>query len=413
MEPVLFDEVVYQDNVFLIKKICFWEKCSLSFDKESGYFQVLLPGGKSFNFHCIGTYALSDGRRATDKIFHYIGDFSDGLAKVVIPNQGYGFINMDFNLVCPPVYSYASDYINSFAIVSYSQTSQNIFDAEVAPSNNKTMHQKYILLDNNGKEHYFDNDYAVVNFSSESLFLVSTIDFGGFYSDDNFAFHSDYSKHAGIWGYADSNGMEIISPQYIYAHDFINGLALVAKGKWEKRREWNNRYWSEEMLWGMIDKKGNEIIPCKFDEIKHFNSDSCNNREDESSYLMAHFGGWDKGKWGIIDYKGNWVIEPIFEDFGYDIYNDDLIIFYNEDKWATPDDLPMGVYSIKEKRIIFEPQFMDVDFFNDGIIRIEKYDNELGYNIEKLIDLNGNPLFPSDYTSIWPVSDGKYYEVSK
>jgi len=127
---------------------------------------------------------------------------------------------------------------------------------------------------------------------------------------------------------------------------------------------------------------------------------------------MAHYGGWKIGKWGIIDYKGNWVVEPVFEDLGYDIYDDDLIIFYIEDKWSAPDEVPEGIYSIKQKKVIFEPQFMGIDFYDDGSIKVEKYDEKLERNVVNIIDLSGKPKFNQWYDSIWPRRDGKYYEVS-
>ncbi|MCL1991554.1 MAG: WG repeat-containing protein, partial [Spirochaetes bacterium] len=65
----------------------------------------------------------------------------------------------------------------------------------------------------------------------------------------------------------------------------------------------------------MINKTGKEIIPCKFDEIKYFMNHGTEEAESSeeygaSSYLMAHFGGWQNGNWGVIDYSGNWVVPP-------------------------------------------------------------------------------------------------------
>jgi hypothetical protein len=397
LEAELFEEIVFHDDHFFVKKICFWEKSSLHIDKESGYFKVLLPGGKSFNVGCVGTYAFGDGKRATNNTYHYIGDFYNGLAKIIIPDQGYGFINKNFELIGSAKYNFASNFSNGYSVVT------------IIENNNK----KIYFIDNNGKEHFFEKDYSVVNDNSEDTFRVSTMDFGGFWSFMGvFAYFSDYSDNAGIWGYTDNLGKEIIPPQYIYAFDFNKGLALVAKGKWERKKEWNNKYWSNEELWGMIDKKGNEVIPCKFDEIKYFLYYGNDKEEDDSNYLMAHFGGWENGKWGIIDYNGNWVVDPIFEDLGYDIYNDDLVTFYKDDKWSNPDNVPKGIYSIKNKKVIFKPQFMDVDFLNDDTIIIERYNKKFKQNIVSIINLAGKKIFPSIYNSLWQISDGKYYQVS-
>jgi len=153
----------------------------------------------------------------------------------------------------------------------------------------------------------------------------------------------------------------------------------------------------------MIDKTGKEVVPFLFDEIKYYCWD------ESSKYLQAHYGGWE-GKWGIINFSGEWVVEPIFEGLGYEIYNDDYITFYNEDKWSTPDEIPMGIYSIKEHRVLFEPQFFDVNFIDDETIIVQKYDNKSGKYKAKIIDINGNILLDSQYDSIYLVSD--MYEVS-
>ena len=99
VKPVMLNEIVYDDHKLLIKKICFWEKCSLWPDKETGYYKVLLPGGLASNFHCIGTYALPDGSRATDSLYHYISSYKNGIAKIILPGQGYSYINTDFEQI--------------------------------------------------------------------------------------------------------------------------------------------------------------------------------------------------------------------------------------------------------------------------------------------------------------------------
>ena len=70
----------------------------------------------------------------------------------------------------------------------------------------------------------------------------------------------------------------------------------------------------------------------------------------------------------------------------------------------------MGIYDINQKKVIFEPQFYDVDFLDDGWIRVEVYDEALGRRIQKIIDLNGNEKFHSVYSYIYASS--KHYEVT-
>jgi len=395
IEPVMFDEAVYEDNSVLIKKICFWENCSLWNDDETNLLKVLLPGGEYFNVNCIGTFALPDGTRATEKEFSYIGSFHDGLAKIAIKDKGYGFIDKDMNIVITPKYKYANDFENGVAVVS-------ILDEA---SNNK----RFLLIDKNGNERFFEKEYKRIPVNSEGMFNNEGMFMVSDRGEIELAFFSDYEDNAGVWGYADSTGKEIVKPQYIFAFDFEKGLALVCKGEWTIDKKWDNecntgKYWRETELWGMIDKTGKEVVPFIFDEIKRYWIN------ESSEYLLAHYGGWYEGKWGIINYSGEWVVEPIFEDLGYEIYNDEYITFYNKDKWSDPDEIPMGIYSIKEHRVLFEPQFFDVSFIDDKTFIVEKYDDKSGRNKQIIIDINGKVLLDSQYADIYE-RDGMY-EVS-
>ena len=113
---------------------------------------------------------------------------------------------------------------------------------------------------------------------------------------------------------------------------------------------------------------------------------------------MVHYGGWKEDHWGVIDNCGNWLADPVLEDIDYR-YHNGLFAFYKEDKWG--DDVPIGVYDIKQKKVIFEPHFFNVSFCEDGWIEVEVFDEELGRNVEKLIDRNGNEKFHSTYSSIY------------
>ena len=253
----MFDETVYEDNSFLIKKICFWENCSLCADRETNLLKVLLPGGKYFNTDCVGTFALPDGTRATEKEFSCIENFHEGLAKIAVKDKGYGFIDKDINIVIEPKYTSANNFENGVAVVSILDEAGN---------------KKLLLIDKNGNERFFEKEYKRILFDNEGLFNNERMFMVSDHKKIKLAFYSDYEENAGVWGYADSTGKEIVKPQYIFAFDFENGLALVCKGEWTIDKKWDNeyntgRYWTETELWGMIDKTGNEVVPFIFTEM--------------------------------------------------------------------------------------------------------------------------------------------------
>lgn len=373
-EPVLCNETVYEDEEIKLNRLWRWKVNSVYEDKETGLMKTLVSGD-AFNYYGVSTYASRDGRRLTSLDFDYIDNFNEGLACVGLAGRGYGFIDETGKLVIPTIYENADGFKNGRATV-------------------KRDGKRY-YIDKSGKEieiaAHLVRKYQDVGELCEGLCRVSTLKLGFM----DLAYHSDYSEIAGTWGYVDESGNEVIPPQYIYANDFEDGIAIICKGEWTIDKKWDNeyntgRYWTEEELWGAIDKTGKEVIPCIFDEIKYFN--------DTSEVFMAHYGGWKTGKWGVISRTGEWFVDPIFEDIAYD-YKDGLFAFYQDDKWG--DDVPLGVYDLNQRKVIFEPQFFDVSFRDDGYIEVEVYDEKLGRRIEKIIDLDGNEAFPSIYSSIY------------
>lgn len=384
-EPELTDEIVYADEKHQIRKIWKWNVNSLYEDGETGLLKVLISG-QAFNWYGKSVFASIEGKRLTSLTFDIIDSFQEDLARVAINGHGYGFVDKDMKFVVPMKYDQADDFREGKAKVQ--------------------LGDKWLCVDPNGCEleiggRIRQDNYQEIGDYSEGMCRVSTLKLRFM----DLAYHSDYDQIAGTWGFVNESGEEVIPPQYIYATDFENGIAIVAKGKWTIDPKWDNkynqgRYWTEEELWGAIDKDGNEVIPFIFDEIKHF--------FDRSDMFMVHYGGWKDGHWGVVDCKGNWLAEPTFEGFSYETWKD-RILFYAEDPDATGDGLPMGIYDLAQKKVLFEPQFLDVTFRDNGDMEVEVFDEELGRTIEKIIDPSGKERFKSIYSSIYTWHD--LYEV--
>lgn len=382
-EPSECNDLVYNGDAYALRRILTWNVNSFYEDEETGLYKVL-ERGTAFNYYGVSTFASPDGKRLTSLDFDYIDNFSEGLARVAVQGYGYGYVDRTLRFVIPMKYDDAEDFVNGKAKVR--------------------LGDKWFFIDKDGKETplvpaQLESKYEEVCNYSEGRCRVSTLKLRLM----DIAYHSDYSDIAGNWGYVDESGKEVIPPQFIYAYDFENGLAVVCKGTWTIDPKWDyeghtGQYWHDEELWGAIDKDGNEVIPCIFDEIKFFH---------EGGAFMVHSGGWERGRWGVIDCKGNWLADPVFKAIDYE-FHDGLFAFYSEDPWDY-DDAPIGIYDTKQKRVLFEPQFSDVSFRDDGYIEVEVYDEALGRTVEKLIDRNGNEKFHSEYSSIYTWSDP--YEV--
>lgn len=381
-EPKREDIVIYDDGETRLTKEFSWAAQSVYVDGETGLMKTLLSG-QAFNWYGRSTFAFPNDLKRCSITFDYIDNFKEGLARVYKAGYGYGYIDAKMKFVIPMQYDDAEDFNDGKARVNRGGT--------------------WFFIDKKGKETPIEQKNNNTNYQevcefSEGLCRVSTLKLRFM----DLAYHSDYEDIAGTWGYINEAGLEVIAPQYIYANDFENGIAIVCKGKWTLDPKWDNecntnRYWTDDELWGGIDKDGNEVIPFIFDEIK--------STWDTDGIYLAHYGGWKEGKWGVINSRGEWLAEPIFEDLGYE-YQDGLFTFYASDKWSDP---PMGVYDIKQHKVIFEPQFEDVDFEEDGWLKVTVFDKYLGRSVEKLIDVNGNEKFHSIYSGIYTWK--KPYEV--
>ena len=370
--PILCNEVVYEDDTLKLTKIWTWNVVSV-FEKEDANVINALLCGQYANGGGKSTFVSHSGERLTDIEMNYVCAYEDEMWLFAIYGKGYGYFDKDINLIIPPKYHYADDFRNGYATVNDGN--------------------EWLYVDKKGNEIRPENKYARLSHFSDGRARVSTIKI----NEGNLAYFSDYEDDAGIWGYIDESGKEIIKPQYVYAFDFINNRAIVAKGEWKKKKK--NLYVTKEELWGVIDKNGNEIIPCKYDEIKQFINDDWSVCED---YYQVHIGGWKEGKWAIADRNGNFITEPIFEYIGN--YGYDMFTFQKEDSY---EDLPEGIYDLKQNKVLFEPQFDDVYLFDKDLIRVEVFDEDLGYKIEKIIDKSGKEIFKSNYTRI-NVSESPY-----
>ncbi len=92
-------------------------------------------------------------------------------------------------------------------------------------------------------------------------------------------------RENGKWGYLDTNGNEIIAPQYEDASDFLDGLAKV---------KLNKKY-------GFVNMTGEFMIDAKYDYIGDFS---------KKGTAKVSTGG----KYGLIDQVGTAVLKPKYDE---------------------------------------------------------------------------------------------------
>jgi hypothetical protein len=92
------------------------------------------------------------------------------------------------------------------------------------------------------------------------------------------------------WGYIDTSGQVIVSPQYTFAKDFINNVGIV---------ECNGK-------WGMVSRDAKVLIPCNYDGL-HFLENT------DNSIVRVYI---QEPKYGLIDTLGQLAVSAVYDELG-------------------------------------------------------------------------------------------------
>lgn len=212
--------------------------------------------------------------------------------------------------------------------------------------------------------------------------LVSIIDpeecsHGGIYKP---AFYLDTEYPAGIWGVVNSDGDFIIKPQYLFAFPFKDGRAIVAKGNWEYRDNWQHAgkeysgYWYEKDLWGVIDQHNNEVVACHHKYIYDISDENRRNlivKITDHEHTTCELINASTGECLVGKDKG-------YSDFGY----------FGEDEYGqiisavggsicghyNPSHLKMGVFDLDKCKDIIVPQYGYVDIEGEFLYKVGDMD---------------------------------------
>ncbi len=252
----------------------------------------------------------------------------------------------------------------------------------------------YTEFEDDGVEHACKVRKAVENMQAYSLIDIDRLDL---------AYYTENWGIAGIWGYDSCNSAERIRPQYIFAEDFENGTAIVCKGAWKRDLKWYNAYridglWSGDMLWGMIDTHGQEVIPFQYGGIKRMDRlaayavDTC----------VWKDGKWHDGMWALIDQQGNFLTPAEFEEIDGFCSKNGYFTFGKIDPSRREDLDRYGIYSLRHKKALFEAKFTEVDYIDIGestFFQVECLEAD-GQLIHKILDSNGGEVTKKQWEAL-------------
>lgn len=356
--------------------------------------------------------------------FDNIEKFSDGLAAVEKDGK-WGYVDEKGNLIIQYKYEKASDFSSGYAIVEENEKKgiidasgkwQKTLDIEeygelsedrVAVKNE----EKYVFVDLEGKP-ITNFEYEDYNIFYDGLAAVQVDEKWGFINKDGeividcvFSevgyFYNDIAnvKFEDKWGFIDKNGNVIIDFQYEYSYvstfnendvafafdnhlnfGFINKKGELIIGNLEPSIadiEMSYIFSDDRFIticvndkWGVIDRNGNEIIPCEYEySISYYEDRAIVEKDDQ---------------FACFDELGNIIIElGKYDDIDY--FNEERSIVENDGKYGIID---------KMGNLITPIEYDDIKSFRDGIAIVEK-DEKYG-----IIDKNGNIIVPIEYNEI-------------
>ena len=145
----------------------------------------------------------------------------------------------------------------------------------------------------------------------------------------------------GLHGFINSSGDVIAPPMYNLARDFSNGFAQVALGDVSFGMI-SALYGGpifrvyENILWGLIDTTGEEVLPIEFCYIGWFvDGLAVVNQGGYWTYegVNTHkdFRG---GRWGVIDMYGNFVIPIELNFHAVEVVTRDVLMFQHDGFWG-------------------------------------------------------------------------------
>jgi hypothetical protein len=315
-------------------------------------------------------------------------------AVLVCENCEWGYIDTAGQVLTPPKYSFAKDFVNGVGIVEH--------DGKWGMINRKNdtlIPCKYDGIDflentNNRivRVYIQEPKYGLVDTLGQ-LTVGAMYDEIGLFSEGRLAV-----KRSGMWGFVNSDGLEVIPCRFREVMDFSEGLAAVKLGR----------------SWGFIDKQGNVEIDFKYRRAGNFKDGLAwvfsdegvgyINRKNEFVIEPQFEKAYDfhrgvarvvvKNKYALIDQRGRFLIRPRYSDIQPFDHHGLAIVRYGNDN------IRYGLINLKGE-LITSIHFRQIDVFNEGLAAVKDKD---GYGF---IDTSGKVVIPCIYSKVSNFSEGR------
>lgn len=143
------------------------------------------------------------------------------------------------------------------------------------------------------------------------------------------------------WGYLDTSGQIVVNPRYTFARDFVNEVGIVeCEGKW-----------------GMVNRGGTELIPCRYDGIQFL--------ENTGNRIVQVY--IKEPKYGLIDTLGQIAVNAVYDEIGS--FSEGRLSVQRNGMWGFVDRNGLEVIPCR---------FREVQNFSEGLAAV-KLGNNWGF----------------------------------
>lgn len=281
----------------------------------------------------------------------------------------YGFINENSEVVIDFIYADVGSFYGSIAEIKVGNKW-----GLINPQNEILIKPHYDKLFSRKDETFQVETNGLVGIINNAFELIIEPQFEdiGLFSKDGIALFCDNYGY----GFISKNSKIVIDSKFDYAEDFLEGFAIVI----------------EEGQYYLIDTYGNHAISQSFSYLE----------SQEGSEKIMYRCSIDDGPEGIIDSKGNVIIPLVYDRIGN--FNEGLVPCCKNGKYG---------YIDINNNVVIAFQFDRAFSFHDGLAKVEN-DNNFGFiNVlgEIIIPFHYqkqlfNDCFQNGYTTI--DSNGKY-----
>ena len=306
----------------------------------------------------------------------------------------WGYVDTSGQMRMKPQFTFARDFVNEVGIVQRDNKwgVVNRFGKQVIPCQYDDIH----FLENTENKiirlYVQRPKYGLIDTLGQ-LAVSAVYDQIGSFRENRLAVMRD-----GLWGFVDNEGMEIIPCRFREVSDFYEGLAAVKLGRY----------------WGFIDKLGNVKIEFQYKRAGNFRDKLAWVESDKGiGYINAHnkmeipaqfeqAQDFDRGiarvkaegKWGLIDAKNRWILKPKYVDIRpFDLAGLAVAVL-------TPDNSRLGLINL-QGLAVGSSNYTEIYPFSEGLAVVKDRD-AYGY-----IDTTGKLVISCSYSRAEPFSEGR------